>query len=121
MNKEIPPFELLKVGVEAIQKMQEKEERWDKTFQEMYNGTSVPDYFSEPMHAICEMLEIAFNDPPGEYGSHISWWIWEANYGKVTQLADSVKDVKTNKHIPMRTLKDVYNYYKKYNFKAKKE
>ena len=27
----IPPFELLKVGVEAIQKMQEQQDRWDKT------------------------------------------------------------------------------------------
>ena len=49
MKNNIPSIDVLKIGINAIQQMQEREERWDKTFQEMYNGTSVPDYFSIPL------------------------------------------------------------------------
>lgn len=117
-NKYIPSIDVLKIGVTAIQEMMEKEDRWDKTFQEMYNGTSVPDYFSTPYSAICKMIEATYNDTPGPNGSHISWWIWEADCGRNLKLADSVTDVKTGKNIPMRTIEDVYNYYIKYNFKG---
>ena len=116
-KKYIPSIDVLKIGVTAIQEMMEKEERWDKTFQEMYNGTSVPDYFSTPYSAICKMIEATYNDIPGPNGSHISWWIWETNCGKKA-LADSVTDTKTGENIPMRTIEDVYNYYIKYNFKG---
>lgn len=117
MSKQIPTIDVLKIGVEAIQKMQEQEARWDKTFQEMYNGNSVPDYFSIPMNAICEIIEKTYNDEPGRYGSHISWWIWEANCGK-NEAANSVIDTKTGEKIPMSTIEDVYNYYIKYHFKG---
>ena len=116
-NKYIPSIDVLKIGIEAIQDMMEKESRWDKTFQEMYNGTSVPDYFSTPYTAICKMIEVTYNDIPGQYGSHISWWIWETDCGKKAS-ADSVVDTKTGEKIPMRTIEDVYNYYIKYNFKG---
>lgn len=119
MSKQIPTIDVLKIGVEAIQKMQEQETRWDKTFQEMYNGNSVPDYFNVPMNAICKIIEKTYNDEPGRYGSHISWWIWEADCGKNETAANSVTDTETGEKIPMSTMEDVYNYYIKYNFKEK--
>ena len=114
----LPSIEVLKIGVNAIQEMIKLEERWDKTFQEMYDGQAVPQYFNGPIKALCEIIEKTYNDIPGEYGSHISWWIWEAECGKRLDLADSVIDQKTGKHIPMRTIEDVYSYYIKYNFKG---
>lgn len=111
----IPSIDVLKIGVEAIQKMTEKQEKWDKTFQEMYNGTSIPVYFDTAFTAIIKMIETVYNDPEGRYGSHISWWIWETDCGK-NKAADSVFDTETGEHIPMRTIEDVYNYYIKYHF-----
>lgn len=117
-NTYIPSIDILKIGIEAIQDMIKKESRWDKTFQEMYNGTSVPDYFSTPYNAICKMIEVTYNDVPNQYGSHISWWIWETDCGKKAS-ADSVVDTKTGEKIPMRTIEDVYNYYVKYTLGGK--
>lgn len=117
-NKLIPSIDVLKIGIEAIQDMQRLEEKWDKTFQEMYNGNSVPSYFDIPINAICKIIEKTYNDEPGQHGSHISWWIWEADYGKNKAAANSVMDTETGEKIPMSTIEDVYNYYVKYHFKG---
>ncbi len=117
-NGSVPSIDVLKIGIKAIQDMQKLEEKWDKTFQEMYDGHAVPQYFNIPMQAICKMIEKTYNDEPGEYGSHISWWVWETDCGKKA-LADSVTNTKTGESIPMRTIEDVYSYYVKYNFGGK--
>ena len=117
-NVPIPSIDILKIGIVAIQHMQKLEKRWDKTFKEMYDGHGVPQYFNVPMAAICKMIEKVYNDVPGKYGSHISWWIWETDCGK-NAAADSVVDTKTGEKIPMRTIEDVYNYYLKYTLGAK--
>lgn len=109
-----PSIDVLKTAVNALKKMDELESKWLPTFEEMFQGSWViPSYFDEPRNAIISMIEQLFDDQPPKYGSHFSWWVYEAKYGMEEHIADSVTDAKTGEHIPMRTVEDLYNYYTK--------
>lgn len=111
----IPSKEVLKTAVDALIKMNELEDRWQGTFDEMFDSCFVvPSYFNEPRNAIVHMIEMTFNDNSTEsFGSHFSWWCYETDFGR-NDLADSVTDSTTGENIPMRTVDDLYNYYIKY-------
>lgn len=108
--KQLPPFEFLSIAVEALKKTHKNCDKWQNTFDEMFNGHFVPT-FNEPLEtAVIKMVELAFNDEPHpEYGSMFSWWVYDTEFGKKKDLADSV--LYNKKKIPMRTVKDLYNYY----------
>lgn len=106
-----PSIDVLRTAVHALQKMDELENKWQPTFDEMFNGSwCIPSYFSIPRQAIVEMVEQMFNDVPGQYGSHFSWWVYEAEYGTKKGIADSMTDADGTP-IPMATIEDLYNYY----------
>lgn len=110
-KKQYPSIEVLKTAVEALKKIDEDEERWNKTFEEMFAGSwVVPSYYDVPRHAICTMIEQIFDDPAGQYGSQFSWWVYEAEYGTKEGIADSMKEADGTP-IPMATVEDLYNYY----------
>lgn len=110
-KKQYPSIEVLKTAVEALKKMDEDENRWQKTFDEMFNGSwCIPSYYDKPRHAICSMIEQIFDDPAGQYGSQFSWWVYEAEYGTKEGIADSMKEADGTP-IPMATVEDLYNYY----------
>lgn len=110
-KKQYPSIEVLKTAVEALKKMDEDENRWQKTFDEMFNGSwCIPSYYDEPRHAICAMIEQIFDDPAGQYESQFSWWVYEAEYGTKEGIADSMKEADGTP-IPMATVEDLYNYY----------
>lgn len=110
-KKQYPSIEVLKTAVEALKKMDEDENRWQKTFDEMFNGSwCIPSYYDEPRHAICTMIEQVFDDPAGNYGSQFSWWVYEAEYGTKKGIADSMTEADGTP-IPMATIEDLYNYY----------
>ena len=110
-KKQYPSIEVLKTAVEALKKMDEDENRWQKTFDEMFNGSwCIPSYYDEPRHAICAMIEQIFDDPAGQYGSQFYWWVYEAEYGTKEGIADSMKEADGTP-IPMATVEDLYNYY----------
>ena len=110
-KKQYPSIEVLKTAVEALKKMDEDENRWQKTFDEMFNGSwCIPSYYDEPRHAICAMIEQIFDDPAGQYGSQFSCWVYEAEYGTKEGIADSMKEADGTP-IPMATVEDLYNYY----------
>jgi len=111
-NKKLyPSIEVLKIAINALKKMDTDEDRWQKTFDEMFNGSwCIPSYYDEPRHAIIEMIEQIFDDPAGSYGSHFSWWVYEAEYGTKKGIADSMTDADGTP-IPMATVEDLYNYY----------
>lgn len=110
-KKQYPSIEVLKTAVEALKKMDELENKWQPTFDEMFNGSwCIPSYYDVPRHAICEMIEQIFDDQPDNYGSHFSWWVYEAEYGTKKGIADSMRDTDGTP-IPMATIEDLYNYY----------
>ena len=110
-DKHYPSIEVLKTAVEALKKMDEDENRWQSTFNEMFAGSwSIPSYYDVPRHAIVSMVEQMFDDPDGQYGSHFSWWVYEAEYGTKRSIADSMTDADGTP-IPMATVEDLYNYY----------
>ena len=92
-KKQYPSIEVLKTAVEALKKMDEDENRWQKTFDEMFNGSwCIPSYYDEPRHAICAMIEQIFDDPAGQYGSQFSWWVHEAEDGNKEGTADPMNE-----------------------------
>lgn len=112
IKRQIPNIELLKIGVDAIQYMMNKCDKWKDTFDDMFDGFPVVKFYDEPISAIIKMLEEAYHDVSDKtYGSMLSWWIYEADMGRKTDFADSVIDTETGKKIPMRTIEDLYNYY----------
>lgn len=116
MTTYIPPKEVLEMAVKSLMDIYEKYDRWQKTFDEMFDGRFVPTYFDDTINNIIKIVEILFKDTDGKYGSHFSWWCFEANFGR-NELADSVTDSNTQEKIPMKTVDDLYNYYLKYHFK----
>lgn len=119
MTNYIPSKEVLETAVKTLLVMQEKENKWQKTFDEMFDGRFVPEYFNDAINGIIKMVEYTFNDHDTNYGSHFSWWCYEADFGR-NDLADSVADGKTREKIPMRTVDDLYNYYLKYTLNGEK-
>lgn len=114
MTNTLPSKEILIVAVNALKKMFETEDKWQKTFDEMFDGRMVPTYYNEPMEAIVKMIELTFNDTPYEtFGSTFSWWCYETDFG-TNELADSLTDSATQENIPMKTVDDLYDYYLKY-------
>ena len=110
-KKSYPSIEVLKTAVNALKKMDEDQDRWQQTFDEMFNGSwCIPSYYDEPRHAIIQMIEQVFDDPEGDYGSQFSWWVYEAEYGTKKGIADSMTEADGTP-IPMATVEDLYKYY----------
>ena len=110
MTYRVPNIEPLKIGIKAIQEQDEKERRWEKTFDEMLDGRFIccP---SETLHsALLKVLEIIYKD---EEEQIISWWIYEKDYGKKKDF--HIYD--GGEVIPTKTVEDLYNYLIKYHFK----
>lgn len=105
-----PSIEALKIGIKAIQEQDEKERRWEKTFDEMLNGRFIccP---SETVHsALIKVLEIMYRD---EKEQIISWWIYDTDCGKNKDF--HIYD--GGGVVPTDTIEDLYNYLIKYHFK----
>lgn len=110
MTIEIPSIEALKIGIKAIQEQDEKERRWEKTFNEMLDGRFICCPSQTLNTALLKVLEIMYRD---EEEQMISWWIYETECGK-----------KKDFHIydgggvvPTDTVEELYDYLIKYHFK----
>lgn len=108
-QQEPKELQILKIAIDALKKNDENLTRWNKTFQEMFDGHIVPQFDSPLTSAICKMIEILFNDHDEEYGSTFSWWIWEQNFGKNAKVWDENK-----KEIPLKTPEQLYDFYIEY-------
>lgn len=114
MNK--PTIDLLKIGITALKKQRNKEDKWQKTFNEMFDGHFVPQYSTDLELAIVKMLEVAYKDSFGT----ISWWIYEQDFGQECKdkpamwLADKTP-------INLRNIDELYAYLIKENFSDKKQ
>ena len=108
--KQLPSLKFLETAVNALKKMEEQENKWRKTFNEMFDGHFVSQYNNVARNAIIKMVEEIFDDKDSDgYGSMFSWWIYDTNFGKNRQLADSVR--YKDKKVPMHTIKNLYDYY----------
>lgn len=108
--KQLPSFEFLNTAVEALKKVHEKCDKWQETFNEMFDGHFVP-VFNEPLEsAVIKMVELAFDDEPHpDYGSIFSWWVYDCDFGAKKELSTSLR-VK-GKSIPVTNVKELYKYY----------
>lgn len=107
-----PTIEPLKIGIAAIKKSHRKMERWQKTFDEMFNGHFVPEYNNVLETALIDVLKRTYNDT-----STLDWWIYEMEFG--SKAVKGAMSDENGKNIPMRTVKDLYHYYENYTMNQK--
>ena len=100
-----PTVDLLKIGITALKKQYEKEEKWQKTFKEMFDGHLVPQFSSDLENAILKMLKIAYNDK----NETISWWIYEQKFGKKCRVTAAMWDAD-GKPIHLRNIDELYKF-----------
>ena len=110
MTYEVPSIEPLKIAIEAIQEQDEKERKWEKTFNEMLDGRFICCPSQTLNTALLKVLEIMYRD---EEEHTISWWIYETECGKKKDL--HIYD--GGGVVPTDTIEDLYNYLIKYHFK----
>ena len=107
-----PTIEALKIGINAIKKSQKRQDNWQKTFNEMFDGHFVPTYYADLENCIIKLLNIIYNDSKDDT---LDWWIYEMDFGdkcSKTSMSD-----KNGKNIPIKTIEDLYRYLKKYTLK----
>ena len=109
-----PTIEPLKIGVAALYVAHQQMERWQKTFDEMFNGHFVPAYIETLETTLVDVLQEIYNDT-----DTLGWWIYEMEFGTKTKEG-SMTDENGN-DIPMRTIEDLYRYYKKYTLNQKRK
>ncbi len=107
-----PTIEPLEIGIAALKTAYKQMNRWQKTFDEMFNGHFVPQYNNELETALITVLEKVYNDT-----ETLSWWVYEMEFGTKAKNG-SMTDEKGN-NIPMRTVRDLYRYYEKYTLNQK--
>ena len=107
-----PTIEALKIGINAIKHSQQKQDKWQKTFNEMFNGHFVPTYYNDLENCIIKILNIIYNDSKDDT---LSWWIYEMEFGdKCSKTSMTDKD---GQDIPIKTVEDLYRYFEKYTLK----
>ena len=109
-----PTIEPLKIGIAAIKKSHQERERWQKTFDEMFNGRFVPTYNETLEVALVDVLQKIYND-----SDTLDWWIYEMEFG--TKAGKGSMTDKNVQEIPMRTVEDLYRYYEKYTLNQKRK
>lgn len=100
-----PTVDLLKIGITALKKQYEKEEKWQKTFNEMFDGHLVPQFSSDLENAIIKMLQIAYNDKT----ETISWWIYEQEFGKKCRVTPAMWGADGTP-IHLRNIDELYKF-----------
>lgn len=106
-----PTVDLLKIGITALKKQYEKEEKWQKTFNEMFDGHLVPQFSSDLENAILKMLKFVYNDKDDT----ISWWIYEQDFGQKCKEKPAMWDADGTP-IQLRNIDELYKFLIKYDF-----
>ena len=107
-------IEALKIGVASIYMAHQQMERWQKTFDEMFNGHFVPTFNDILEIALIDVLQEMYNDT-----DTLGWWIYEMEFGTKAKKG-SMNDENGN-DIPMHTIDDLYKYYEKYTLNQKRK
>ena len=107
-------IEPLKIGVAALYKAHQQMEKWQKTFDEMFNGHIVPTYNEILETALVDVLQEMYNDT-----DTLGWWIYEMEFG--TKAEEGSMTDENGNDIPMRTIEDLYRYYKKFTLNHKRK
>ena len=109
MNSTIEP---LTIGITAIKKSRRQMERWQKTFDEMFDGRFVPTYNNILETALIDVLKRTYNDT-----ETLDWWIYEMEFG--AKAAKGAMSDENGTDIPMHTAEDLYRYYENYALNQK--
>lgn len=105
-------IEHLKTGIAAIKEAHKQMDRWQKTFDERFDGRFVPTYNNVLENALIDVLKQIYNDT-----DTLDWWIYEMDFGKKATQGSMTDE--SGKNIPMSTVEDLYRYYKKYTLNKK--
>jgi hypothetical protein len=101
----IPTIDMLKIGLTALKKQRNKEDKWQKTFNEMFDGHFVPQYATDLEIAIIKMLEIAYKD---RYET-ISWWVYEQDFGQNCKEKPALW-LEDKTPVNLRNIDELYDY-----------
>lgn len=96
--------ELLKIAIDTLKKHHEKQQRWQDTFNEMFDGHFVPTYSDDLENVIIKALETIYSD---EY-EIISWWIYEQDFGEKCKEKPAMWD--NNGPINLRNIDELHEY-----------
>lgn len=96
--------ELLKIAINTLKKHHEKQQRWQDTFNEMFDGHFVPTYSDDLEGVIIKALETIYSD---EY-EIISWWIYEQDFGEKCKEKPAMWD--NNGPINLRNIDELHEY-----------
>ena len=96
--------ELLKIAIDTLKKYHEKQQRWQDTFNEMFDGHFVPTYSDDLENVIIKALETIYSD---EY-EIISWWIYEQDFGEKCKEKPAMWD--NNGPINLRNIDELHEY-----------
>ena len=111
-KEKIPSIEPLRKGIKAIREHSEKMDRWQKTFDEMFDGYPVYQGDWDLVSSIIELLKVIYKEKTDD--DVISWWIYEKDFGRRTDL--NMFKPGGEEIIPSNTIEDIYRYLIEYNF-----
>ena len=109
-----PTIKPLKTGILALKKVHKKINKWQKTFDEMFDGHFVPTYNDTLEVALVDILQQVYNDT-----DTLSWWIYDMEFG--TRAKKGSMTDENGKDIPMGTIDDLYKYYERYTLNQKQK
>jgi hypothetical protein len=102
MTYKVPSIEPLKIAIKALQEQDEKERKWEKTFNEMLEGNFISQVSITLNIGICDILKEIYHDTDDVIG----WWMYAKDFGKKKDFNMWDKDHKV---IPTDTIEDLYN------------
>lgn len=111
-KQKIPGITPLRLGLKAIEEHYKKMEKWQSTFNEMFDGFAHYSGDDELVSSIIEILKFMYKENYED--DIISWWIYEKDFGKRKEF--NVYNSNTKEIIPTDTVEDIYRYLIEHNF-----
>lgn len=99
-----------------------QQEEWDNHMHELlenYDGknTGLTGFYSSTTDIMAELLENLMDDRPTEYGSDISWWLWDAPERGTNTKGSTITYPDGHKEI-IKTTRNLYDYIIKCNYET---
>lgn len=99
-----------------------QQEEWDNHMHQLledYDGedTGLTGFYSNTTTTMLELLEDLMDDRPTQYGSNISWWLWDAPERGTNEKGSTIPYFDGRKEI-IKTTRNLYDYIIKSNYES---